>query len=394
MELAGVNASLSEERIRLSSAQSSMAEIRLRAGAVEGSVRQAKEREEAARAEGAELAQMLADTEQRLAAQNNAVKGYELRLDARQKRLRAAREELDRLTLDANEQLRRARLLEDLERNLEGFAHSVKAVMKEAGRGMLAGICGPVTQVIKTPKEYAVALETALGAAMQNIVVETEQDAKSAIGFLKRKDLGRATFLPLTTIKGRVADQREMEGMPGFVGIASQLCQCEPRFTGIRDSLLGRVAVAEDLDSAVAIAKRTGYRCRVVSLDGQVVNAGGSLTGGSRAKNSGLLSRTAEIERVKEKAAGLRQQAQAAEQAYKERQQEASACEAQLGAARGELQAMQEERVRIAAECSRVERELGTLRADLEGLEREKDTGAGSPGRKVPAGEPAPCRQP
>jgi len=377
VELAQVNASLAEERIRLSSAQSSMAEIRLRAGAVDDSVRQAREREQAVQAEGQELSQMLTDTQQGLAAQENAVKGYELRLESRQKRLRAAREELDKLTLDTNEQLRRARLLEDLERNLEGFAQSVKAVMKEAGRGMLSGICGPVTKLLKTPREYAVALETALGAAMQNIVVETERDAKNAISLLKQRDLGRATFLPLTTIKGRVLDQREMEGLPGFVGVASKLCQCEPKFSGIRDSLLGRVAVAEDLDSAVAIAKATGYRFRVVSLDGQVVNAGGSLTGGSRAKNSGLLSRTAEIQRIKEKAAALQQQAEAAAQTHKERQQEVSSCEAQLGAARGEWQALQEEKIRIAAECGRVEKELSSIRAELSGLERERQDSAG-----------------
>ena len=377
LELAQVNASLSEERIRLSSAQSSMAEIGLRAGAVEDSVRQAREREEAVRAEGEELAQMLRDTQQGLAAQENAVKGYEMRLESRQKRLRAAREELDKLTLDANEQLRRARLLEDLERNLEGFAHSVKAVMKEAGRGLLTGICGPVTKLLKVPREYAVALETALGGAMQNIVVETEGDAKSAIAFLKRRDLGRATFLPLTTIKGRTLEAREVEGLPGFVGVASALCQCEARFAGIRDSLLGRVAVAEDLDSAVAIAKAAGYRFRVVSLDGQVVNTGGSLTGGSRAKNSGLLSRTAEIGRIQEKAAALQQQAEACAQAHKERQQEVAACEAQLNAARGEWQSLQEEKIRIEAECGRAEKELSSVRAELDGLERERRDSAG-----------------
>ncbi len=375
--LAGLNASLAEERIRLTSAQSSMAEIRLRAGAVEDSVKQAQEREAAAQTEAQELADMLAGAGQAIAAQENAVKGYEMRLDSRRKRLQASQEERDRLTLDVNEQLRRARLLEDLERNLEGFAQSVKAVMKEAGRGMLQGICGPVTKLLQVPREYAVALETALGAAMQNIVVETEQDAKNAIGLLKRRDLGRATFLPLTTIKGRMLDAREMEAMPGFVGIAAGLCQCQPQYMGIRDSLLGRVAVAEDLDSAVAIAKRTGYRFRVVSLDGQVVNAGGSLTGGSHARNSGLLSRFSEIQRVKEKAAGLQRQAQAAETAHRERQQEVSACEAQLGAARGELQALQEERVRIAAEKARAEKELDSIRAGLDGLERERRDSAG-----------------
>ena len=374
---AELGAALAEERIQLTSAQSTMAEIRLRAGAVDGSVAQAQERQAAARAEGEELAQMLQDTQTAIAGLENAVKGHELRMESRQKRAQAAKEQLDQLTLDAREQQRRARLLEDLERNLEGFAQSVKAVMKEAGRGILRWVCGPVTQLLKTPKEYAVALETALGGAMQNIVVETEQDAKAAIRLLQQRDLGRATFLPLTTIRGAVLDQREMEDLPGFVGIASRLCQCEEKYAGIRDSLLGRVAVAEDLDSAVAIAKRMKYRFRIVSLDGQVVNAGGSLTGGSKAKNSGLLSRAAEIQRVREKAAGLEQKAAQAAALYKERQEELAACTAELDAAKGELSALQEERIKVQAEAARAARDLENAAKELENLERERSDSQG-----------------
>ena len=378
LALAEHNSALAEARIRLTSAESSMEEIRRRAGAVDQACAQAQERERALRQEGEELSRMLEDTEKAIAGQENSVKGYELRLESRRKRAQQAKEELDRLTLDVGEQLRRAKLLEDLERNLEGFTHSVKAVMKGAKRGMLSGVCGPVTQLIHVPKEYAVALETALGGAMQNIVVETEQDAKSAIRFLQKREAGRATFLPLTTIRGTVLDPREMEELPGFVGVASQLCQCEEKFAGIRDSLLGRVAVAEDLDSAVAIAKRMKYRFRIVSLDGQVVNAGGSLTGGARARNSGLLSRGADIQGAKEKAALLQKKEQEASAAWKARQEELSACEGELSAARGELAALQEERVRFQAESARAARELQTVRQELENLERERQ---GSQGR-------------
>lgn len=148
------------------------------------------------------------------------------------------------------------KMLEDLERNLEGFNHSVKIVMKEAARGTLSGIHGPVSRVIKVPPQYNVAIETALGAAMQNIVTSTEEDAKRAIGLLKQKDGGRATFLPMTTIKGGVLNERGLEACGGFVGIASGLCSCDAQYNGILHSLLGRIAIAEDLNSAVAIAKR------------------------------------------------------------------------------------------------------------------------------------------
>ncbi len=393
-QLAGVNASLSEERVRMSSLQSSTVEVTRRAQAVEESARQNRERQSAAHEECQELTEMLDSLQRDIAAKENAVKGWQMRLDSRKSRVQSARDALDRLTLDANEQLRRARLLEDLERNLEGFGQSVKAVMKEAGRGLLRGICGPVTRLITVPGEYAVALETALGAAMQNIVTETDGDAKAAIRFLQSRDQGRATFLPLTTVKGRTLDSRdlrELESMPGYVGAASELCGCEDKYRGVRDSLLGRVAVAEDLDSAVAIAKRTGYRFRVVSLDGQVVNAGGSLTGGSRVKNSGLLSRAGEIARVREKAAGLQAKADEAKQAWQEAGRELAACEGSLGAAQGELFSAQEERARVAAVLAQAQRELAG--AVQTGQELEQERAAARNRLTELAGEEGLCRE-
>ena len=377
VELAQYNASLAEQRIALSSTQTSVVEIRHRAGAVEESVRQAQERLASAQQEARELEELLQAAETAVSGRENAVKGYEMRLESRRRRAQQAKEAWDKLVLDGNEQLRRAKLLTDLGRNLEGFSQSVKQVMKEAGRGMLSGVCGPVTQLLKTPREYAVALETALGASMQHIVVETEQDAKNAIRLLKQRDWGRATFLPLTTIRGNVYDPREIQQLPGFVGMANTLCSCEEKYGSIRDSLLGRVAVAEDLDSAAAIAKRTGYRLRVVSLDGQVVNAGGSLTGGSKGRSSGLLSRASEIQRIREKAADLQRQAEAAQQEYRQRQGELSSCEAELDAARGELSSAQEERIRITSERARVSRELEQLAETAAGLEKERNDSEG-----------------
>ena len=166
VELAQYNASLAEQRIALSSTQTSVVEIRHRAGAVEESVRQAQERLASAQQEARELEELLQAAETAVSGRENAVKGYEMRLESRRRRAQQAKEAWDKLVLDGNEQLRRAKLLTDLERNLEGFSQSVKQVVKEAGRGMLSGVCGPVTQLLKTPREYAVALETALGASM------------------------------------------------------------------------------------------------------------------------------------------------------------------------------------------------------------------------------------
>lgn len=182
---------------------------------------------------------------------------------------------------------------------MEGYFGAVKAVMKESGRGALRGIYGPVSQLITVKDKYSAAIETALGAAVQNIVVDNETDAKRAMGFLKEHRAGRATFLPITAIKGRVLSEQGLDDQYGFVSIASDLVSYDNKYSEIIRWLLGRTAVAEDIDSAIAIAKKYSYRFRIVTLDGQVINAGGSMTGGSRVQNAGILSRGNEIERLK-----------------------------------------------------------------------------------------------
>ena len=319
--LAAINNELYEIRLRKAEAESSVQEIRSRSDSVDAAITECEDFIRSFETEAAELTGMVNDTAAKIQAAENSVRGYEMRVMNHQKKVDAARAESERIRLDASEQMRRAKLLEDLERNLEGFTQSVKTVMRERERGNLRGIHGPVTKLIRVPREYAVALETALGAAMQNVVVDSEDAAKAAIRLLKQRDSGRATFLPLSTIRGNVIDKREMEDAPGFVGIASELCSCEPQYAGIRDNLLGRTVVAEDLDSAAAIAKRIRYRYRIVSLDGQVVNAGGSFTGGSAARNSGLLSRAGEIERIRAEAAKLQKAADEAGLHYKSLQQ-------------------------------------------------------------------------
>ena len=297
-----------------------------------------------------------------------------MRMDSRKKRVDTAKQQSDKLRLDAEERRRRAKLLEELERNLEGFTKSVKVVMQESSHGRLSGIHGPVSRLIHVPRQYAVAIETALGASMQNIVVGEEQDAKRAIQLLKQKDGGRATFLPLSTISGNVLNEKGLDDCAGFVGVAGRLCSCEHPYNGIRDSLLGRIVVAEDLDSAVSIARKYQYRFRVVTLDGQVVNAGGSLTGGSFARNSGLLSRQGEIEQFQKEAEELEGKFRQSLAELKTATQEAAGAEAALSAARGELVTAQEERVRIAAEQQHTASSLEEAGAAVAELEQERKT--------------------
>lgn len=299
-----------------------------------------------------------------------------MRVASRKQKAEEQKKENDRLHLDIQEQLRKAKALEDLERNLEGFAQSVKAVMREASRGNLSGIHGPLSRLFRVPQQYAVAIETAMGAAMQNIVVGTEQDAKAAIRLLKQRDAGRATFLPLSTIRGSLLEGPSLEACPGFVGVAASLCSCEEEYEGVLNSVLGRIAIAEDLDSAVAIARRFRYRFRIVTLDGQVVNTGGSLTGGSLARNSGLLSRASEIVRIREKAAAMEEKAQASAARLKDLLSETATAEAELSTARGELSAAQEDRFRVDSEKKRLEAELETTKRHIQELTEEQSQGS------------------
>ena len=273
--------------------------------------------------------------------------------------------------LDVKEHMRKISFLENLERNLEGFSKSVKTVVNAQSHGKVHGICGPVSRVISVPKEYGVAIETALGAAMQNIVTETDEDAKQAIRYLKSVDGGRATFLPLNTIKPRELRENGLEDCYGFVGVAANLCSCDNKYNGILYSLLGKIVIAEDLNCATAIAKKYSYRFKIVTLDGQVVNAGGSLTGGSLNRNTGLLSRASEIETLKKQTTVLEQKSKDAENRSVEISREYSAFEAQLLGSQADLSNLRQDLVRLEAEKRACDNELANAGASVENAMNE-----------------------
>lgn len=241
-------------------------------------------------------------------------------LNARQDAQREQAEEAARLESETGEQRQRIRLqllernqrketLVRMDRLLEGFSGSVKAVMSAAGRE-LPGIHGPVSKLFQTDPAYITAMETALGGGMQNIVVDTEADAKAAIRYLKQTNAGRATFLPLSTVTAQEFGDAALKGMPGYLGIASDLVRCEPVYAVIMKQLLGRTAVADHIDNAALLAAKTQYKCRVVTLDGQVIHPGGSFTGGQSLKSSGILSRRNDIDRLSAEAAKLQAEAE------------------------------------------------------------------------------------
>ncbi len=301
----------------------------------------------------------------------NSIKGIELKLSSKEEKLSELHQIADKLILDAGEKARRAKVLRDLEQNMEGFSNSVKSVMQGAKAGALKGIKGPVSRIVTVPADYAVAIETALGYALQNIVTATEEDAKRAIGYLKQNKAGRATFLPVDTIKGKKLQEQGLDDCYGFIGIASDLCSCESQYNNILLSLLGRIAIFEDLNSATTAAKKYSYKFKAVTLDGQIVNAGGSLTGGSFAKNSGLLSRSSEISKIEQEAAELMKKAEAAKADYTAAQSETASLEAAILGYRADLSVASQELVRIAAEAKACENESNANKEAIAEVENE-----------------------
>lgn len=371
-ELAVYVSALSDARTADATAESTMNEIRTRLSDARSEQEQAQAQARKLEEKIAETNDLLKDQQEQAQSLQNTVQGYSMRLDTQKKKMEERRTQADKLRLDAESERRRVKLLEDLERSFEGFAHSVKTVMQESTRGTLSGILGPVSRILKVPEQYAVAIETALGAAMQNIVCASESDAKRGIALLKQRDAGRATFLPLTSVKGNVLNEKGLDDAFGFVGMAHELVTCEPEYDQICRSLLGRVAVAEDLDSAVTIARQFGYRFRIVTLDGQVVNAGGSLTGGSLAKNSGLLSRVTQIEKARKQAENLSAKAEAAQQQLRVIQETVAADKAALTGAQSEWTTLQEDMIRTKSELERLQSLLENTLAAGEQRQQEQ----------------------
>jgi len=238
----------------------------------------------------------------------NVIEGYSMRMEGRESKVKALEEKQTKLTIDLNSARSRASMLTEMEKEYEGYSLAVKTVMREHERGTLKGVHGPVANLVKTDDRFTLAIETALGGSMQSIVVDTQEQGKSAIEMLKRRDAGRATFLPIDTIKS-FDMKHKPEGENGYLGTAFELSRFDPKFTGVFSNLLGRTVVAETLSDAVAMSKKNDNALRIVTLDGQMINAGGSMTGGSAAKNSGILSRANELKTLRTKVEELDVQA-------------------------------------------------------------------------------------
>ena len=332
-ENAGLELSIRENEVRLSQLKED-----LQAGSA---------RERDARAQLDACVAELRKAKEEVTAANNTISGYRMRQSTRLKRRDELAEAVRDMTVTLDGIKAKTRVFRAMERDFESYQKSVRMVMQEAQRGKLRGIHGPVSRLIRTDDEYTVAIEIALGGAMQQIVVDSESDGKAAIGYLKRTGGGRATFLPLSVIRGKTLQENGLDHSRGFVGIASELVTCDGQYRPILENLLGRIVIATDIDAAIALARSYGNRFKIVTLDGQVMNPGGSMTGGSTNKESGILSRANELEKLTAREKELEQNLLIADADLREAQRSADQVEFQLTAARDQLREAEDQVLRL-----------------------------------------------
>lgn len=249
-----------------------------------------------------ELKSFIFDADENITRNTNIKNGIGIRLDAVKENLKKAGFDHNQNIAKQHDTQNRIRLLTDMENNLEGFQHSVKNVLNMGRKGALKGVEGTVAQLINVKKGYETAVEIALGYALQNIIVENETCAKHAIEYLKNNKAGRATFLPLDTVKPSTFNEK----LPEWATTADKVITADSRYNNIISNLLARTIITEDINSASRLAKQLNYRFKIVTMDGQQINAGGSFTGGSMNKSAGLFSRKGEIEKLKEQLVQLK----------------------------------------------------------------------------------------
>lgn len=368
---------LSDCRVKGSQAQSSIDEINSRFAVVDENIHVLDEEISKEQARKDENDKNLAFLKERISENENSLNGYQLKLKSKTDKADRLKETLEKANRALAEKQSKARMLSDLEKNMEGYSGAVKAVMKRAESKALSGIHGPLSQLIQVDNAYSTAVEVALGAAMQNIVASTEADAKRAIYYLKDNHLGRATFLPITSIKGRTLDEAGLDDNLGFVAIAADLVSCDNKYRDIVSNLLSRVVVVDDMDCAIGIAKKYKNRFKLVTLDGQVINPGGSMTGGSGARGAGILSRANMIEELKEEALKLSKEAEQASADFKLAMEDANRWAAQMQASEADLRTAKEDLIRAEGEGKLITDKLASLNAQKQSLLNEKDNAQG-----------------
>ena len=363
---------LSDLRVKQSTFSSSVEEIKARVEVIDSIICQRQDNVDNLSQEKARCEKLLSENAKQIEELSNTVKGYSLKLSSSEEKADKLKKELDEKSFEAQRVSSKIKMLTELEKNMEGYSGAVRRVMSESKKGALGGIHGTISQLITVDEKYAIAIETALGNAVQNIITDTENDAKAAINFLKKVNAGRATFQPVSSVKGKQLDEKGFEDCDGFVDKAMNLLSYDKIYENIISSLIGKVVVAEDLTGAIAIARKYDHRFKIVTLDGQVINAGGAMTGGSLAQNIGILSRSTEIEKLKEKEKQLNASLEKLNTDYDKLINELEKIQKETENEKYALSVSQEEKIRLEGQLNLSNEQYFSALSALEELKNEK----------------------
>ena len=365
-------AAAADARAEVSAATAERGQMAQRLETVEKDLVSAEEQLESARKDAKSNRRALEDAQDEVTAASNVIAGHNLRMEERRKKATAATDTRMALAMETGDLDNQIRLLEKLARDYEGFGRAVRMVMQ--AKGDLRGIHGPVGNLMKTDARFTVAVEIALGGGLQNIIVDREEDAKAAINYLKKRDGGRTTFLPMTAIRGEELKEPQLANEFGYVGLASQLVEYDERYTQIFRYMLGRTVIVEDMDCGIAIARKYGSRFRIVTLDGQVLNRGGSMTGGSsNVRDTGVLGRAAKLTELKATAEKKRAALETAARDEEVLKRELDAASYELNTAEAQLRAAEDEVLRLSGLKEHYDILLTGLQDALENLEGERN---------------------
>jgi len=367
-------AAAADAKAEYSAQQAAVFELEQRKSTLVTDIETARAQWEETRTRAKQSRRELEDAEDEAAAVRNIIQGHSLKLEGKRQRSEQAEQRRVQLTMEQNNLESRIHLLGEMEKEYEGFQKAVRTVMQATEKKALRGLHGPVANLIRTGKKYAVAIEIALGAGMQNIVVDREEDAKAAMQFLKQKDAGRATFLPMTAIRGDSLQEKKLEEEFGFVGLAHELVEYDPQYRNVVLNLLGRTVVVEDIDCGIAMARKYQNRFRIVTLDGQVLNRGGSMTGGSVSKSAGILSRANELAELKQRQGKLKEQLEAALKEAEEAKRDFNRAQYELEVAESQQRQAEDSVLKLQGEKNHYDLLLSAQEDNIASLQSEQES--------------------